>query len=173
MSCNCKNNQKPKIPLPQINHGKEKSCSANKFAQNNIPLDKIQKNQDYVKHVAALCELCPHAKRNEKGNAVRCSLTNNTIPYIGMTHLDCPIGRFNSQNNVSKEYSSEWYGVSEISRWRLLFRLKRNPSLMGCGCHVKLKNSKLGQYLEPFLEGVSILRTKIGYFLVDLKSMEI
>ena len=117
---------------------------------------------------AAMCQTCPHADRNARGDARGCGLLRLGIVDVTTSLTACPIGRHPDANGRIRWLGVEWLGVPEPIRWRLVWALGREPlGLAGCGCLARLKASRAGPWLEPWLEGIQTLRTRLAGFMAD------
>jgi len=117
---------------------------------------------------AAMCQTCRHAERNSDGGATACTLVQLTIAHVVQSPDVCPIGRHPDAAGRVRWLGLEWLGVPEPIRWRLVWALGREPrGLTGCGCLAAVKASRAGPWLEPWLEGVQSLRTRLAGFMAD------
>lgn len=117
--------------------------------------------------IAAMCQTCPAAVRDKYGSAVECTYAKLQILTIATTGVPCPIGRFDSHGAI-RWWGVEWIGVPEPLRWVLTWKLKRSPrNLDGCGCIKAVKESWVGKYLEPWLEGIALLRARFASALSE------
>lgn len=117
---------------------------------------------------AAMCQTCPQSIKHHN-SAVECSVLGQPLSKIMHSANACPLGRHPDANGVVVWRGMRWLGVPEPLRWRLTWDLKREPrNLDGCGCIKALKESRIGPWLEPFLEGIPLLRKRFGKFLTEL-----
>lgn len=115
-----------------------------------------------------MCQTCPHAKFNDRGSAVTCTINGRSVPEIAFdTAYECPAGRM-KPHGMTRWFGMDWVGVPEPLRWVLTWQLGRSPrGLEGCGCVKVVKESWLGKHLEPWLEGVSLLRARVAAALEE------
>lgn len=123
-----------------------------------------------TKTVAAMCQTCPNADRGINGGAVGCKVSHKSIMEI-VDNPSCPINRFSAGTNATQYVGLTWNGVPEPLRFVLTHAKGRNVELDGCGCITALKGSTFGQYLEPWLEGISQLRRHYGNLLSELRQV--
>ena len=117
---------------------------------------------------AAMCQACPHAERLPSGSAITCTISGRSILAAVNVEDACPVGRHPDRDGRIRWAGVDWLGVPEPLRWRLTWALGREPrGLTGCGCLAALKASKAGPWLEPWLEGVQALRTRLAGFMAD------
>lgn len=117
---------------------------------------------------AAMCQACPLADRSPGGSAVMCTVQGRSIVSIVHHEDACPMGRHPDREGRVRWAGADWLGVPEPIRWRLVWDLGREPrGLVGCGCLAAVKASRAGPWLEPWLEGVQALRTRLAGFIAD------
>ena len=105
------------------------------------------------------------------GSAVRCTINGNAVIDI-VSGGKCPIDRWPDYLGTTTWMGIQWIGVPEPLRWRLTWQLGRVPrNLAGCGCIKAVKESRLGPWLEPFLEGIPLLRNRFGEFLTEFHAI--
>ena len=116
-----------------------------------------------------MCQTCPHAVK-EQGSAIQCTINGSAVTTIAMTTGSCPAGRFDGTK--VRWMGVEWLGVPEPLRWPLTWQLKRLPrNLDGCGCIKAVKESRLGPWVEPWFEGLTLLRNRFGEFLTEFQAI--
>ena len=116
---------------------------------------------------AAMCHLCPHGERDGVG-VVACTISGKDILQATASDAVCPLGRHPDADGIVVWWGLRWLGVPEPLRWRLVWDLGREPRhLDGCGCIAAIKASWLGPVLEPWLEGVTLLRGRLAALLGD------
>ena len=119
---------------------------------------------------AAMCQTCPNAQRNKLGGATRCKIDGKSIVYLTTRENVCPIGRHPDAAGRVRWLGVEWLGVPEPLRWLLTWQLKREPrNLDGCGCIKAVKESRIGPWVEPWFEGIALLRKRFGEFLTEFQ----
>ena len=117
---------------------------------------------------AAMCQTCRHAKRSEKGSAVACTINGREVIALAHEPESCPAARHPDGDGRVRWLGLEWLGVPEPLRWRLVLALGREPrGLVGCGCVAALKASAVGPILEPWMEGIGLLRRRLADALAD------
>jgi len=117
---------------------------------------------------AAMCHVCPHGERDGGVGVVACTISGKNILQATASDATCPQGRFPDADGIVVWRGLRWLGVPEPLRWRLVWDLGREPRhLDGCGCIAAIKASWIGPVLEPWLEGVSLLRGRLAAFLTD------
>ena len=115
-----------------------------------------------------MCQTCPLSAKNDHGSAVSCTVNGKgIIEMAALLNAPCPMARFGDKNHT-RWLGMTWIGVPEPLRWKLVWLLKRQPvGLDGCGCIRSVKESQFGPYLEPLLEGISLLRARFASALAD------
>lgn len=117
---------------------------------------------------AAMCQTCRHAKRAATGSAVACTINGREVIALAHEPESCPAARHPDGEGRVRWIGLEWLGVPEPLRWRLVLALGREPrGLVGCGCVAALKASAVGPILEPWMEGVGLLRRRLADALAD------
>jgi hypothetical protein len=117
---------------------------------------------------AAMCQTCDRSRRNASGSAVECRVLGRPIVAAVVESMACPIGRWPDARGRVRWLGLWWLGVPEPLRWRLVAALRREPrGLTGCGCVAALKESRLGPIVEPWAEGVGLLRARLAALLGD------
>lgn len=140
------------------NQSKNNDCGC-KSKNLNVPSPKTK---------AAMCQTCPHAERGTNGGAIGCTIDNKKIvDIVQSTTANCPVNRFAAGTNATQYFGLTFNGAPEPVRWLVTHAKGRNVDLDGCGCITALKGSTFGAYLEPWLEGISTLRHRYGYFLEE------
>lgn len=115
-----------------------------------------------------MCQTCPFAERLPSGSAITCTISGRSILAAVNVEDACPVGRHPDRDGRVRWLGAEWHGVPEPIRWRLVWMLGREPrGLVGCGCVAALKASTVGPILEPWLEGVGLLRRRMADALSD------
>jgi hypothetical protein len=122
----------------------------------------------YLATRAALCQTCTHAARDNRHGATGCRISGRSIVALSVSADACPVGRHPDGSGIVRWMGMRWIGVPEPLRWRLVWALGREPrGLVGCGCLARLKASRAGPWLEPWLEGIQTLRTRLAGFMAD------
>ena len=117
---------------------------------------------------AAMCQTCRHAKRAATGSAVACTINGREVIALAHEPESCPAARHPDGEGRVRWIGLEWLGVPEPLRWRLVWALGREPrGLVGCGCVAALKASAVGPILEPWLDGIGLLRRRLADALAD------
>jgi hypothetical protein len=117
---------------------------------------------------AAMCQTCRHAKRSATGSAVACTINGREVIALAHEPESCPAARHPDGEGRVRWIGLEWLGVPEPLRWRLVWALGREPrGLVGCGCVAALKASAVGPILEPWLDGIGLLRRRLADALAD------
>ena len=117
---------------------------------------------------AAMCQTCRHAKRAATGSAVACTINGREVIALAHEPASCPTARHPDGEGRVRWLGLEWLGVPEPLRWRLVLALGREPrGLVGCGCVAAIKASAVGPILEPWLEGIGLLRRRMAEALAD------
>lgn len=117
---------------------------------------------------AAMCQTCRHAKRSATGSAVACTINGREVIALAHEPESCPTARHPDGDGRVRWLGLEWLGVPEPLRWRLVWALGREPrGLVGCGCVAALKASAVGPILEPWLDGIGLLRRRLADALAD------
>jgi hypothetical protein len=120
---------------------------------------------------AAMCQTCPRSIKAADGSAITCTALGRPIEEIVVVGVECPDGRHPDAAGVVRWAGADWLGVPEPIRWRLVWDLGREPQgLIGCGCLAAVKASRAGPWLEPWLEGVQTLRTRLAGFMGDWRA---
>lgn len=116
-----------------------------------------------------MCQTCRHAKRSATGSAVACTINGREVIALAHEPESCPTARHPDGEGRVRWFGLEWHGVPEPLRWRLVWALGREPrGLVGCGCVTSLKASAVGPILEPWMEGIGLLRRRLADALADL-----
>lgn len=120
-----------------------------------------------------MCQTCPHADFNRSGSATTCTVNGHRVLSLALsTRFECPVGRYRTDGSVWWR-GVEWIGTPEPLRWLLVWKLGREPNnLSGCGCIRAVKESWAGKYLEPWVEGVSLLRARFAGLLTDARIIQ-
>lgn len=120
---------------------------------------------------AAMCQTCPRSIKSAAGSAITCTVLGRPVVEVVTTGMPCPDGRHPDAAGVVRWAGLRWLGVPEPLRWRLVWALGREPrGLSGCGCVEAVKASRAGPWLEPWLEGVQALRTRLAGFMADWRA---
>jgi hypothetical protein len=120
---------------------------------------------------AAMCQTCHRSVKSAAGSAITCTVLGRPIVEVVTTGITCPDGRHPDAAGVVRWAGADWLGVPEPIRWRLVWDLGREPQgLIGCGCLAAVKASRAGPWLEPWLEGVQALRTRLAGFMGDWRA---
>ena len=122
---------------------------------------------------AGMCQTCPKSAKDDNGSAVSCTVNGKAIIEVAaILQSPCPIGRFGDKN-TTRWLGMDWIGVPEPLRWILVWKLKRTPlGLDGCGCVNRVKESWAGKYLEPWLEGIPLLRARFAAALAEMNGKQ-
>jgi len=119
-----------------------------------------------------MCQTCPKAIRSARGSAIACTLNGKAVESIVTMGHPCPLGRHPDADGRVRWLGLEWLGVPEPLRWRLVWALGREPrGLVGCGCVAAIKGSAVGPILEPWMEGVGLLRRRLVEALADWRQV--
>lgn len=126
------------------------------------------KHVDFTATRAAMCQTCRAATRNARGSAVTCTIHGKSIISVADASNACPLNRHPNREGRIRWLGLEWLGAPEPIRWRLVWALGREPrGLVGCGCVAALKASSVGPILEPWLEGIGLLRRRLADAMAD------
>ena len=129
---------------------------------------QVAKATDLTASRAAMCQACRHSKRAATGSAVACTINGRDVSALVYQADACPMGRHPDREGRIRWAGADWLGVPEPIRWRLVWDLGREPrGLVGCGCLAAVKASRAGPWLEPWLEGIQSLRTRLAGFMAD------
>ena len=97
-----------------------------------------------------------------------CKINGREVAALVYQADVCPLGRHPDREGRIRWAGADWLGVPEPIRWRLVWALGREPrGLVGCGCLAAVKASRAGPWLEPWLEGVQTMRTRLAGFIAD------
>lgn len=137
------------------------------------PVSATTAPSTHVATRAAICQLCPHAERDARHGATACGRTGQPIVALVVRAAACPVGRHPDAAGDVRWFGVRWHGVPEPLRWRLVWMLGREPrGLVGCGCVARLKASRLGPWLEPWMDAVPALRARMAAALGDWAARE-
>lgn len=102
---------------------------------------------------AGMCLSCPHLPGDE-GLERPCPLNTSLVALsIAVAHeaSTCREDRWPGTDGQVSWKRRRWLGVPDLLRWRVLLRLGREGKLPGCGCDARLKASKAGTWLDPWM----------------------
>lgn len=122
---------------------------------------------------AGMCGTCEHlpADDGDKSPCPHATYRGSLRHGITMEETTCLKGRWPDMWGLVSWAKRVWYGVPDLLRWKLLFKLGREGDLPGCACVVAYKDMRLGVWIGPWMRISGELRRKVAEAMAGWKQM--